>query len=209
MSEFVVHFTKAAGGRTSYENIMEILYTGHLRPGEQPLGAAKRLEWLGDMRRAVCFTEVPLTCVSRIAKRRSQYGVGFTQEFIAQRLGARVWCLDAGSAHEAVWLALQLEKEAGRNPGDGFWGLAACVDRVGFVNGTRYQFEWEREWRVVGPHGLDFKPDDVRFLFIPEHEHAAARAFFGDFFAQLAGPGFDCPFIDPLWPADRVLAELQ
>lgn len=211
MSEFVVHFTRDGGKhQTAYDNVMDILYNGHLAPGPKPLGAAKNLEWLGDMRRAVCFSEVPLPYVARIARRRSQYGVGFTQEFVAARLGARVWCLDVGSVHEAVWLELQAQKEAERNLHDNFWGLAACVDRVGvFPSGSRYQFEWEREWRVVGPRGLDFKPTDVQFLFIPEHQHAAARAFFDSFFAQLAGPGFECPFLDPLWPPERVLDELE
>jgi hypothetical protein len=209
MSEYVVHFTKdVSDTKTAYENIMSILHDGHLRPGQRTFGSAKDFAWLGDMRRVVCFSEVPLPYVSRLARRRSQYGVGFTQKFVSARHGARVWYLDVGSAHEQVWLQLQAERAKLKNPTDPFWGLAACVDRSGFHGCSRYEFEWEREWRVVGPAGLHFGPTDVEFLFIPEEHHSAAHGFFAEFFDEVGMPGFDCPFVDPLWAPDRVMRAL-
>ena len=231
MSEYVVHFTKDNGLRpllpddagdrarfyrkiqgdrkSPYWNMLDILYERHLKPGtERSFGSAKDLAWLGYMRHAVCFSEVPFTYLSRIANRYSQYGIAFKQKFLAARHGARVWYLDVGSTHEAVWLHLLARHEASRDPNDGFWGLATCVDRVGYHGHRRYEFEWEREWRIPGPLGLAFTPDDVEFLFLPGELHDAARAFFEDAVAHNSGPGYFCPYIDALWPADRIEAAL-
>jgi hypothetical protein len=207
MSEYVVHFTRDGGKhKTAYDNIQDILYSGHLEPGEKTFGTAKNFGWLGNMRRAVCLSEVPIQHARRLVKRhRSRYGVGFKQKFIAERHGARVWYLDVGSTQEAVWLDLQAQKARERDSEDGFWGLATCVDRVGETEAWRHEFEWEREWRVVGPVGLHFEPSDVEFLFIPEEWQAAAAAFYDDFFGDLGGPGFTCPMVDPLWEPDRIL----
>jgi hypothetical protein len=43
------------------------------------------------------------------------------------------------------------------------------VDNPGPYGETRYEFEWEREWRV--PHHLSFNEGDVAFLLAPEHYH--------------------------------------
>lgn len=213
MSEYLVHFTRAGDGEaghpggpksSAYDNLMSLLYQGHVKPGTKRFGTAKNLAWLGDMRRAACFSEIPLPYVGRIAKRRSQYGVGFHQKFVAANRGARVWYLDTGSAHEAEWLKLQAEKAQQRNPNDGFWGLAGCVDRAGVSDTWRYEFEWEREWRVPGPLGLRFEPSDVAFIFVPEHQRLAAQGFFDSFFASLGGPGYECPYIDPYWPPKKI-----
>lgn len=204
MSEHVAHFTKEWAGASAFRNLMQILYRGKLSPGPSGFGSARNLAWLGDIRRAVCFSETPIPYLGRIAERRSQYGLGFTQKFVAERLGARVWYLDVGSAHEQVWMQIQAEREARMDPNDPFWGLATCVDRAGQHGHRRYEFEWEREWRVVGQHGLEFHVEDVAFLFLPESEHLAADGFFRDFFDRLERPSYQCPFIDPLWPPARI-----
>jgi hypothetical protein len=231
MSEYVVHFTKDNGARpplpqnasdrtrfyrriegdrrSPYWNMLAILYEGHLKPGhKRSFGSARHLAWLGDMNHAVCFSEVPFTYLRRITNRYSQYGIAFKQKFLAARLGARVWYLDVGSIHEKVWLDLLANHEARRDPNDNFWGLATCVDRAGYHGGTRYEFEWEREWRIPGPVGLEFTPDDVGFLFLPSELHDAARRFFESAVADNRGPGYFCPYIDARWAPDRIEAAL-
>ena len=231
MSEYVVHFTKDNGPRpplphdadertrfyrriqgdkkSPYWNMLSILYEGHLKPGrERAFGSAKNLAWLGDMNHAVCFSEVPFTYLRRITDRYSQYGIAFKQKFVAAHLAARVWYLDVGSVHEKVWLDLLAHFESRRTPGDDFWGLATCVDRVGYHGGARYEFEWEREWRIPGPLGLPFTPDDVEFLFLPAELHDAARSFFESAIADNTGPGYLCPYIDAHWDPPRIEAAL-
>jgi hypothetical protein len=218
MSEYVVHFTKPSEpgtpgrpGATAYENSLSILYDRHLKPGGKAFGtAADRhlgLGWVGDMRRAVCFSEVPLPYAGRVARRnRSQYGVGFHKDFVVANRGAPVWYLEKGSAHEEAWLLLQAEHAKRRDPAEVFWPLATCVDQVG----ERWvgRFDWEREWRIPGPDGLRFKSEDVALLFLPGELHAAARGFFEDAVEENTGPGYFCAYIDPLWQSDQIAAAL-
>ena len=46
---------------------------------------------------------------------------------------------------------------------------------------------------------LEFGPDDVAFLFLPAELHQAARSFFQDAIHEHTGPGYLCPYLDPLW----------
>jgi hypothetical protein len=231
MSEYLVHFTKDTGPRpplpadaseharfyrsmrsdtqTAYWNMLDILGEQHLRPGPRSFGTGKNLHWLGDIRRAVCLSETPAAFASRIARHYSAYGIAFTQEFVASRRGARVWYLDLNGLHEQAWTELMSQKEREQNAKDRFWGLATTVDRPGIYPRARYQFEWEREWRIPGAKGLRFAVDDVQFLFIPEDLHDAARGFFADAVANNSGPGYDCPLIDPFWTPDQIETALN
>jgi hypothetical protein len=71
-----------------------------------------------------------------------------------------------------------------------FWRVAPFIDHPGNFGLSRYEFEWEREWRVPG--GLTFAEHEVAFLFLPEEWHAAVRT------------PFVC--IDPRWSAERLQA---
>jgi hypothetical protein len=68
-------------------------------------------------------------------------------------------------------------------------------------------WRWEREWRVPG--GLQFKPEDVAFVFLPEESHDAARGFLVDHQTANTGPAYLCPYIDPGWPRDRIDKALE
>ncbi len=100
MGEFVVHFTRARGlpkgdGSRPYWDHLSILWDGCLKPSDRRLGAADSDMRLGDSQRSVCFSEVPLGLVERLARRRgSPYGIGFTQDFVRSQGAARVWYLD-------------------------------------------------------------------------------------------------------------------
>ena len=89
-----------------------------------------------------------------------------------------------------------------------FWALTPFVD---FPSGPsspyRYDFRWEREWRVVGD--VPFKEDDVAFLFIPEDKHEVARSFFHSAVDENLGPGYFCPYVDPSWSVERVREALR
>ena len=73
MSDYVVHFTRASDGKTAYENIMSMLFSRTLK-ATKPFGIARRQAPDISTQCAVCFSEIPLHLISRLAKRRGSYG---------------------------------------------------------------------------------------------------------------------------------------
>jgi hypothetical protein len=195
MSEYAVHFTKPSGATPAYNVIMSILSGGTIR-ASGPWGAARYARGLGDSQHSACFSEIPLDLLDRLVDRRSAYGIGFHQNFLIDSGGARVWYLDKSGAVSPAFKDLVVEAEYPTvDPSAPLWRLTPFVD---YPDPEKpFQFEWEREWRVPG--GLDFRPDDVAFLFIPEEQHAAARQFFSDQLVNPTGPAYLCPYVDPRW----------
>jgi hypothetical protein len=209
MSEYAVHFTKDSMTLDAYSVMLTILWEGSLRPGPASYGAARNLgNDLGDSQRSACFSEIPLDMLERLIDRRSLYGIGFSQRFLVRNGGARVWYLDNDGAAADVFTEIIREAMVGgMNPDDGLWALTPFVDYPGtYPDGKEYRFEWEREWRVPG--GLQFGPDDVVFLFIPEDLHAPARNFFEEHERDHSGPAYLCPYIDPRWDISQIQAAL-
>jgi hypothetical protein len=202
MSEYAVHFTKPAPPSDEYWVMLTILSEGRILP-TGPLGAARNLEELGDSQKSACFSEIPLDLLERLIERRSLYGIGLRQDLLTACGGARVWYLDKdGPAAESFKEVVRAAMKGGIDPADPIWRITPFVDYPGDYGGTQYRFEWEREWRVPG--GLEFTPDDVAFLFIPEELHAAARTFFEDAEREHTGPAYLCPYVDPRWDMQRV-----
>jgi hypothetical protein len=212
MSEFVVHFTKADEDGNDpgkpYRDHLSILWDGRLQPGEKPFGAARRDRRLGSSQRAVCFSEIPLALVRRLAERRgSRYGIGFTKAFVRRQGAARVWYLDKDE-HTAKAFQQLMEAHVARfDARDPFWQLTPLVDRPGSYPGRDFRFEWEREWRLPGISGLRFAMGDIAFLFIPEEWHAAARSFF-DSYEPGTAPKPTCPFLDVTWDPVEIATAL-
>lgn len=206
MSEYVVHFTKEVTGRSAYDSMMMILSGLRLEPG-LPLGAARKLGAITPPQSSTCLSEIPLDRLDRLVARRSQYGIGFRQDVVTAAGGGRVWYVDRDTAlANAVWDAMKAASGPPMQADHPIWRLTPFIDFPGDYEGTQYRFEWEREWRVPG--GLEFKPEQVAFLFIPEELHANAREFFDEARAEHRGPCYDCPFIDPLWPDEAIQAAL-
>lgn len=203
MSEYAVHFTKATDGEDAYHVMLRILPEGRLRPGPNPYGAARRITKLRDSQRSACFSEIPLDMLDRLVLRRSRYGIGFRQDFLVSNGGARVWYLDLeGEVADAFDELKQAKLSGAIDATDPLWRLTPFVDFPGDYGTKRYEFQWEREWRVPG--GLAFTPEDVAFLFIPEELHGPARVFFDDHRRHNTGPSYDCPLIDPAWSVEQI-----
>ena len=116
----------------------------------------------------MCFSEVPLAFTARIADRRgSSYGLGFTQEFVRRQGAARVWYLDKDEDAASAFAELMQAHRADFDAEDPLWKLTPLVVQPH----EKYRFEWEREWRLTGPHGLHFTMEDIAFLFIPDEWH--------------------------------------
>jgi hypothetical protein len=148
--------------------------------------------------KSVCFTEIPLQYSARIARRKSAFGLGFTKFFIRDRGGQPVWYVEKGSDQEMALNALIATSPHHLSQ------LAPFIDIRGNHNGKRYEFDWEREWRVNGD--LRFNPQDVAFLMLPENYHDLARNFFEDARHEQTGPAYlHCPYIDPFWDEAKIL----
>jgi hypothetical protein len=203
MSEYAVHFTKPSLTEDAYRVVMSILWDGTIRPGNNPLGAARYVSEVRDSQRSACFSEIPLDLLQRRIQRRSLYGIGFHQDFLVAKSGARVWYLDnEGEVAGRFQVLVNQRSFFGVDVDDPLWKLTPFVDFPGTYGTSRYEFEWEREWRVPG--GLQFAPDDVAFLFIPEQYHDAARGFFEEHEYDHTGPAYLCPYVDPTWGMNRI-----
>lgn len=180
-----------------YENIMSILWDGHIEPFREPHGAGKDIPELAEDHRSAAFSEIPLQLLTRLVRARSPFGIGFSQDFLLENGGGRVWYLETtGAIADAVRSQVMAQSVAPIDRFDPFWRTTPFID---FPDPSRpfEDWRWEREWRVPG--GLRFEPGDVAFLFIPERFHADANRFFTEHREANTGPAYLCPYIDVTW----------
>jgi hypothetical protein len=203
MSDYVVHFTRDYGGNTAFENIMTILGSRRLA-ARNPFGIGRKSSPDVDCQMAVCFSEIPLHRLTRISRRRGEYGIVFSKKFISGRGGLPVWYVESSSTAATVLRSLMAhaKNEHAGSELQGIWNLAPFIDFPGTYGDVEYRFEWEREWRHVGD--LDFHENDPSFLIIPEGLHRQAIGFFEEAKAANTGPSYECPFIDASWSQARV-----
>jgi hypothetical protein len=196
-----------AQDKTGYSNIMSILWEGRIEPFAEPHGAGKDVPEVADAHRSAALSEIPLHLLDRLVKHRSLYGIGFSQDFLVTRGGARVWYIEAsGAPAQAIHRQVEHRVREGVDPADPFWQVTPFIE---FPDPSQpfADWRWEREWRVPG--GLRFKPSDVAFLFIPEALHDKARHFFADHHVANTGPAYLCPYVDATWDRERIQAQLE
>jgi len=171
-SEFVTHFTKPTPARSEYDNQLGICGSCRLE-AQNPFGIARHSAPDTDAQKTVCFSEVPLHQLDRIANRRSRYGIGFTKQF-AKSLGTQpIWYVEKdGAQHDAINDLMAKAHRASSPANEPIWQLTPFIDVPGDYPTGTYRFEWEREWRCVGD--FKFAEDDVAFLVIPEELHVPA-----------------------------------
>jgi hypothetical protein len=196
MSKYVVHFAKEKDGKSAYENALSILYARRIE-ARNTFGAGRKLP---AARKSVCFSEVPLHQLKRLADVRGPYGIGFRKELLVERGGGPILYAYKDTDHaKAVNTMVQAASNQPEHP---IWNIAPFIDLPGVYGHVEYLFEWEREWRAVGD--FPFTPADAAFLIIPENLHEAARAFFDDAERENIGPNYRCKFIDPYWNDETI-----
>lgn len=205
MSRYLVHFTRGGEGNDDYLSMMGILGSGTLK-ADKGFGIGRSRAPSSCPQETVCLSEIPPGYWSRLEQRReTKYGIGFTKEFILSRGGAPIWYAWRDTDH---YRALhEMMSNAKDDPSDPIWRVTPMIDAPGTYRNRPYIFDWEREWRHVG--ALRFTPADVAFLLIPEDLHEAAYGFFQTAEADHTGPAYYCPYIDPAWGRDRILAALS
>lgn len=201
MSPFVVHFTKKSATGSEYDNSISILASRCIQ-AQNRFGMGKNY---AESPPCVCFSEVPLHQLKRLADKRGSYGIVFRKEFIVARDGGPILYAYQDTPHAAAMRTL-IDKAAGKAD-DPIWKVAPFIDQPGQYGGSSYFFEWEREWRHVG--NLQFDEADPVFLIIPEDLHEAARDFFDSAEREQLGPNYKCPFIDPYWGLEKVKSILK
>ncbi|MBY3342872.1 abortive infection system antitoxin AbiGi family protein [Rhizobium laguerreae] len=198
VSPYVVHFTKAEGKRKAYDNSLSIL--SHRRIEARSRFGTGRQYAAAPL--SICFSEIPLHNLARLADKRGCYGIGFRKEFIVERDGGPIMYAYKDTPRANALRTMASKAKADQD--DSIWKIAPFVDQPGQYGPKSYFYEWEREWRHVG--NLDFKETDAAFLIIPENLHSQARGFFNDAEAENLGPNYRCAFIDPYWNAAKVKA---
>jgi len=208
MSPWAVHFTSASAGsfdapgeESGYDNMTSILWHRRIEPVEEPHGAGREIPELSEAHRPACFSEIPLHLLSPLIEHRSDYGIGFSQDFLLACGGGRVLYLEQeGRPAEAAKRLIESKRTEPIDPEDPLWELTPLIEFP--VTGSLDDWRWEREWRVPG--GLAFDVADVAFLFIPEELHHKALQFFSDHKFAGSGPAYICPYIDPRWGRSRI-----
>ncbi|MCT4642658.1 MAG: abortive infection system antitoxin AbiGi family protein [Bacteriovoracaceae bacterium] len=202
MSEFLIHFAKGPDQDSAYNAIMGILFDQQIKV-MNPFGFAKKYATDKENQKSVCLSETPLHLLERISQRRGPYGIGFTKSFITSKGGNPILYAQAnGPLFEGLEKLTHISLSQGGELEESFWKIAPFIDQVISKPNKRYQFDWEREWRIN--ENLNFKVTDVEFLIIPEDLHEAAEGFFLDAEVDNTGPSYKCPLIDIHWSLDKI-----
>lgn len=211
ISRFVVHLTRddrkdfPEGGARAAENFSSIIKDRKIRAHIPHCLHADRIPAEHRKRFSVCcFTETPLSelhlLTRHIPGRRVQlsaHGLVFSREFLVTN-GAQP-ALYINSYERNLWL---------REAADRLCDIAEDNDfRKGklwrflpYLNAMheRYDFTWEREWRVRG--NLKFKPRDIVCVILPEKgEETWKQRFLSR----------GVPVVSPGWSTERIVAELS
>ncbi len=158
MSSYVVHFTENPAV------FAKIIATGVLlASGPFGFSWARKVDEVKALHSSVCFSEVPLDKVERLMRRHGLYGIAFKKSFIRANGGARVWYIDQGSEQARSLNDHLLALNARGDFDNPIWRISPFVD---LVMPGRYEWDWEREWRIQG--NLSFDLEDVAFVITPE-----------------------------------------
>lgn len=196
MSEYVVHLTDRYG-------IQGVFGTGAIEAGAAT-GVVRNRPELGDSQMSVCLSEIPLGHLDRLAERHGAYGVGFAKRFIESRGGQMVTYLRKDTPGAMRFQAVVTAAMRGSiDPNDPLWNITQFYDNPGEYGHTRYEFDWEREWRV--PQQLQFSENEVTLLLAPEGHHQWMRE---TAWRRLAAPAYRGAMLDPRWNIHRIQQEL-
>lgn len=124
----MVHFTKDYGGKSAYENMLSILHSKTIK-AMNAFGIAKNKAPDLQRQETVCFSEVPLHRLSRLAKVRSEYGIVFRKDIVIHRGGNPI--LYAYKDHPVMAALKKLIKAAGNDVKNPIWTLTPFVDAPG------------------------------------------------------------------------------
>lgn len=211
ISRFVVHLTRddrkdfPRGGASAAENFDSIVRERRVRAYIPHCLHKERIPENRKKRFSVCcFTETPLSELHLLTRyipgrrvRLSEYGLVFSREFLITK-GAQP-ALYINSYGENTWLREAADKLCDMAAEDDFkrgklWRILPYLNAMH----ERYDFTWEREWRVRGD--LAFQAGDIVCAILPEEEEEEWKSKF---------LGRGVPVVSPGWSTERIVAELS
>ena len=210
MSRFVVHLTRDdsadfKNGASAAENFSSIVHERRIRAYRPHCLNKDKIPKDRRKRFAVCcFTETPLSelhlLVRHIPGRRirlREFGVVFSREFLITKGAQPALYINSYGSHswlrEAADKVFDIAEENEFRKGK-LWRLLPYLNAMH----ERYDFTWEREWRVRGD--LKFEAGDIVCAILPESDEEEWK----DKFLRRR-----VPVISPGWSTERIVAELS
>jgi len=211
VSRFVIHltrddrgdFTHGASARKNFLRILKEQKIIGFRP--HCLHSAKLKMLSADLRKSfcvACFTEVPLSqvrhLIGSIEGRQielSSYGFVFTKKYLIEKGAQPAIYINSydGNMHLREAVDTIFEKAQEGNFKGKIWRLLPFINAMH----ERYDFTWEREWRVRGT--FTFSINKLVCAILPPDGNDDVRE-------ALATAGIAA--ISPTWTYERIVAEL-
>lgn len=211
-SRFVVHLTRDDSetfnnGSPARENFLKILKSRKIHAYRPHCIFSRRLNDLSKTSRGklkvACFTEVPLNQLHLLTRpiegreiEFEPYGFVFTKEFIAAAGGQPAIYINSYSRNS--WLREGVEELFSQAHNGGkfentLWRILPFLNAMH----ERYDFSWEREWRVLNK--LEFKHDDLVCVILPDEGEDEIKE-------TLANAGV--AVISPGWSYEHIVSQL-
>ncbi|HTQ39422.1 MAG TPA: hypothetical protein VMJ32_10355 [Pirellulales bacterium] len=209
VSRFMIHLTRddsnewKGGGGTARQNFLDIYRQRTILALRAHCLHAWKMTSSQEMKcRVACFSAMPLSSIKHIAKPiqcrqigLEPYGFVFKRNFIIEKGGQEVTNVNSYAGNDAVRASYDRAFEiAAKNNFTGkLWRQLPFVSAMN----ERYDFFWEREWRVLG--NVEFIYSDLVCVILPEDSNGPLK--FG-----LAQKGIS--WISPEWGLERIVEEL-
>lgn len=210
LSKFMIHLTRDdtkdfENGQSAFDNFCQIVDERKIRAFQPHCIHQDEIpdSMLEDFA-VCCFTEVPLTelhLLTRYIRGRrvqlSDYGFVFSREFLLSR-----------GAQPAIYINSYGGKSEVRDAADEMFNIVKGQKfkqgklrrLLPYINAMheKYDFTWEREWRIRG--NLDFRAQDVVCVVLPEDgEDELMRKFLKS----------GVPVISPSWPIEEIVSQFS
>jgi hypothetical protein len=148
-SEYITHFTKPVENISDYKNHLSIL-GGRKMMAKNTFGIARKTAPEPQTQETVCFSEIPLHCLDRLADRRSRYGIGFKKDIALSKGALPIWYVEKDTVqHQSITHLMNRALNSPEPTNDPIWKLTPFIDVPGEYGKSEYRFEWEREWRCI------------------------------------------------------------
>ena len=181
VSRFVVHLTRNdrgdfSNGRSARDNFLDIITDGKIRAYQPHCLFNKQLgkadERIEKAFRVACFTEVPLNQLHLLVRdipgryvKLESYGFCFSKDFLIKAGGQPALCINSYGGNNWLYDAVQRLYRTSidhvSRDNDPLWRILPFINAMH----ERYDFTWEREWRVRG--SLNFKLSDLVCVILP------------------------------------------
>jgi hypothetical protein len=213
VSRFMVHLTRDdredySHGGTARANLLSILREKRISAISPHCTFNRSVEKLPEKIakrfNTACFTETPLNqlhlLVREIPGRKiklSSYGICFRKEFIVEQGGQPA--LYINEYEDNTWLRECVNElydisVSAKNLKKPLWRILPFVNSMH----ERYDFSWEREWRVLGD--LRFSSREIVCLILPADQEAPLKE-------RMADQGIAT--ISPGWTYEQIVSELS